>query len=139
MGKVLPFNIGAENEKRLALIHLQRLLPTKCTRLTFTRVSFVTVLPQSNVTGQGCLLSDPDNDRTKIFTKSFHRRLMRVAFSAGCFEELYYGFDKNSKASAAYDVRARELAISMVHESGMSDVKDCAGFDQYDVLELSTS
>ena len=89
------------------------------------RVSFVTVLPrESNVTGQVCLLSAPDNDRTKIFTKSFHRRLMRVAFSAGCFEELYYGFDKNSKASAAYDVRARELAISMVHESGMSDVKD---------------
>ena len=49
---------------------------------------------------------------------------MRVAYSAGCFEELYYGFDKNSKASAAYDGRARELAISMVHEAGMSDVKD---------------
>ena len=65
---------------------------------------------------------------------------MRVAFSAGCFEELYYGFDKNSKASAAYDVRARELAISMVHESGMSDVKDLyfTLFINYDVLELST-
>ena len=64
---------------------------------------------------------------------------MRVAYSAGCFEELYYGFDKNSKASAAYDGRARELAISM-DEAGMSDVKDShfALSINYDVLELST-
>ena len=141
MGKVLPFNIGAENEKRLALIHSAAAIAYEMHAPDIARVSFVTVLPrESNVTGQVCLLSDPDNDRTKIFTKSFHRRLMRVAFSAGCFEELYYGFDKNSKASAAYDVRARELAISMVHESGMSDVKDSyfALSINYDVLELST-
>jgi len=141
MGKVLPFTIGPENEKRLALIHSAAAIAYEMHVPDIARVSFVTVLArESNVTGQVCLLSEPDNDRTKIYTKSFHRRLMRVAYSAGCFEELYYGFDKNSKASAAYDVRARELAISMVHESGMSDVKDSyfALSINYDVLELST-
>ncbi|CAL6362138.1 unnamed protein product [Bathycoccus prasinos] len=141
MGKLLPFTIGPENEKRLALIHSAAAIAYEMHVPDIARVSFVTVLArESNTTGQVCLLSEPDNDRTKIFTKSFHRRLMRVAYSAGCFEELYYGFDKNSKASAAYDGRARELAISMVHEAGMSDVKDSyfALSINYDVLELST-
>jgi len=141
MGKVLPFNIGEENEKRLALVHAAAAIAYEYYAPDIARVSFVTVLPrESNLTGQVCLLQDPDNDRTKIFTKSFHRRLMRVSHAPGCFEELYYGFDKNSKASAPYDIRARELAISMVHEAGMSDVKD-SYFSlsvNYDVLELST-
>jgi cell division protease FtsH len=119
---MLPQGIGAENEKRLALIHGAAAVAYHLLCSDMVELSFATIVArESNAEGQVAIAENPVALRPGVFTKGFMRRHMRSCLIPSVTEEIFYGFDNCTKVTAPYSGRAREIANFFVNNCAMSD------------------